>query len=157
MKREGIDFGRFLELEAKDRGRTDLHYLGYLEADVKMSVPGGGFSYLRNFHPGGGTAYAISYRPQKIVESLSGGEKPAVLISGHFHKLAGPMMIRNVWVILPGCTCDQTPFMRKKSIEAHVGFGILEMQQDVRGAVRRVRWEETSYYDRGYHEVMELV
>jgi len=157
MKREGIDFGRYLEMEAGARGRKDLHYLGYLEADVKLVGPNGKFSYMRIFHPGGGTAYAISYRPQKIVESLQGGEKPAVLIVGHFHKQAGAMMIRNVWTILAGCTMDQNPFMRKRQIEAHVGYAVLEMQQDKKGAVRRVRIEETSYYDRGYHEVMELV
>jgi len=156
MKREGLDFGRYLAMEARDRGRGDLHYLGFLEADVKLVGPNGKFSYMRVFHPGGGTAYAISYRPQKIVESLQGGEKPAVLIVGHFHKQAGAMMIRNVYTILAGCTMDQNPFMRKRQIEAHVGYGVLEMQQDAKGAVRRVRIEETTCYDRGYHEVMEL-
>ena len=68
MKREGIDFGRYLSLEAADRGRKDLHYLGFLEADVKLIGPNGKHSYMRVFHPGGGSAYAISYKPQKIVE-----------------------------------------------------------------------------------------
>ena len=155
MQREGLDFGRYLAFEAADRGRTDLHYLGYLEADIEMRNSAGKSSYLRVLHPGGGTAYALSYRPQKIIESLQGGEKPAVLLCAHFHKQAD-FMIRNVWTILTGCTQDQTPFMRKKSIEAHVGYAVVDMQQDAKGAIRRVRVEHTSYYDRGYHEVMKL-
>lgn len=155
-KREGIDFGRYLSLEAADRGRKDLHYLGFLEADVSLPGPEGTGSMMRVFHPGGGSAYAISYKPQKIVESLQGGEKPAVMIVGHYHKLAGAMNIRNVWVILAGCTMDQNAFMRKQQIEAHIGFLVLEMQQDAKGAIRRIRLEETNYFDRGYHGVMEL-
>ena len=155
MARDGIDFGRYLALEAADRGRKDLHYLGYMEADVKLVGPNGNYSYMRVLHPKGGTAYAMSYRPQKIIESLQGGEKPAVLLCGHFHK-QGDLMIRNVFTVLTGCTQDQTSFMRGQSVEAHVGFAVVEMQQDEKGAVRRVKVEHTSYYDRGYHEVMEL-
>jgi len=155
MAREGIDFGRYLQFEANTQGRDDLHYLGYMEVDVKLIGPNKEFSYMRVLHPGGGSAYALSYRPQKIIESLSGGEKPAVMLVGHFHKQAN-FTIRNVWTVLVGCMQDQSPFMRKKSIEAHVGFSVVEMQQDKRGAVRRLRVEETGYYDRGYHEVMEL-
>jgi len=156
MKREGIDFGRYLSLEAADRGRKDLHYLGFLEADVKLVGPNGKYSWMRIFHPGGGSSYALSYKPQKIIESIQGGLKPAVLICGHFHKQAGAMRIRNVWTILAGTTQDQTPFMRKLSLAAHVGFAVLEMQQDKSGAVRRVRIEETAFYDRGYHGAVEI-
>jgi len=155
MARDGIDFGRYLQFEAKERGRTDLNYLGYMEADVKLIGPNGKSAIMRILHPGGGSAYAMSYRPQKIIESLQGGEKPAVLLCGHFHK-QGSFMIRNVWTILTGTTQDQSSFMRKLSIEAHVGYAVVSMQQDKNGAVRRRVIEETSYYDRGYHEVMEL-
>ena len=37
-------------------------------------------------HPGGGTAYALSYRAQKIVQALPGGQKPDILAIGHYHK-----------------------------------------------------------------------
>ena len=155
MGRDGIDFGRYLAFEAGARGRKDLHYLGYMEADVKLVGPNGASSMMRILHPGGGSAYALSYRPQKIIESLQGGEKPAVLIVGHFHKMA-QFMLRNVWTILAGTTQDQSPFMRKRSIEAHLGYAVVSMQQDENGAVRRLVCEHTGYYDRGYHEAMSL-
>jgi len=155
MAREGMDFGRYLAFEAEARGRKDLHYLGYMEADIKLVGPNGKSSFMRVLHPGGGSSYALSYRPQKIIESLQGGEKPAVLIVGHFHKMA-QFMLRNVWTVLAGTTQDQTPFMRKHSIEAHLGYAVVSMQQDENGAIRRLVCEHTGYYDRGYHETMIL-
>jgi hypothetical protein len=153
--REGIDWGRWLVYEARDRGRDDFNYLGFMEADVFLPVASGGGSYIRIYHPGGGTAYAQSYKTQKIVESLQGGEKPGMLICGHYHK-AIYHVVRNVHVIQAATTCDQTTFMRKKNIEAHVGFWVVELQQDSRGAIRRVKPEQTLYFDRAYHEVPEI-
>ena len=153
--REGLNFGRYLELEAKDRGRNDLVYAGFMEANVKLLTPGG-YATMRLMHPGGGTAYAFSYKPQKIVEGFSGGEKPSILLIGHYHKLSYDL-IRNVHVFQTGCAQDQTTFMRKKTIQAHVGYWVIGIQQDARGAVRRVRQEVTNYFDRKYHAVAPLV
>jgi len=113
-----------------------------------------GSSVIRLFHPGGGSSsYALSYQLQKIVESLTGGDKPAMLLCGHFHK-SNYFMVRNVHCISAGCIMDQSAFMRKKHIEAHVAFWIVWVQQDASGAIRRVRLEETNYFDRGYHVKM---
>jgi uncharacterized protein (DUF433 family) len=71
-----------------------------------------------------------SYSVQKIIEALEGGEKPAVALYGHYHKLwAGN--IRNVWVACTGCTQDQTVFTRNKiKQEVHVGGLLIRMQMD---------------------------
>jgi len=150
--REGIDFGRYLQFEARDRGRNDLQYLGFMEADVRFDGPVAGHSYVRLLHPGGGTAYAISYATQKIVESLQGGEKPAMILCGHYHKMI-THDVRNVTVIQAGCTQDQTGFMRKRKLEAHLGYWTVAVKQDSKGAIRRVQTEKTQFFDRGYHEV----
>ena len=50
------------------------------------------------------------------MEALEGGEKPAVMLIGHYHKMEC-VIVRNVWVIQTGCAKDQDPFMRKKGIE----------------------------------------
>lgn len=78
------------------------------------------------WHGEDGNSYATSYRLQKIVESLSGGSKPNLLIAGHTHKQAH-LFIRNVHVISAGCIQLQTPFMRGRRIEAHTGFWILDI------------------------------
>jgi hypothetical protein len=151
----GLDFGQHLQWKAEKQGREDLVFLGHMEVDIEYAGKGGS-DHVRLIHPGGGTAYALSYKPQKIVESLQSGEKPGMLCVGHFHKL-GWFNVRNVDVILAGCTEDQTPFMRKKNIDAHEGYNIVEFWQDGNGAIRRVRVETTKYFDRAYHVVGEEI
>lgn len=151
IRREGIDIGRYCESVMRDAGH-DWHNLGYMEADIVLkNANSGATQILRVAHPGGGSAYATSYRPQKIIESYEGGEKPAVLFLGHYHKLdAGN--IRNVWSGQTGCQQDQTPFMRKRSIEAHVGGIIAELEQDPKtGAIISFKPELRRYFNRSYY------
>lgn len=151
-RRESIDVGRFAERRMRDAGREDWVDLGFVEARVDLvHAESGQRSTLVVMHPGGGSSYAYSYRPQKIVESLSGGEKPAVLVIGHYHKLSCNI-IRNVWTIQAGCQQDQSVFMRKKGLEAHVGGLIVTLQQDAKsGAIFRCVSDQRVYYDRAYY------
>jgi DNA polymerase II small subunit/DNA polymerase delta subunit B len=80
---------------------------------------------VRLWHGGDGASYALSYRSQKIIESLSGGEKPGILITGHDHK-QGYFFIRNIHAFSGGCIQSQSQWMRGKKIAAHCGFWILE-------------------------------
>jgi hypothetical protein len=151
IRREGIDVGRYCESVMRDSGH-DWHDLGYMEADVVLQNANSGVvSILRVVHPGGGSSYATSYRPQKIIESYEGGEKPAVVFFGHYHKL-DCLNVRNVWSVQTGCGQDQTPFMRKKSLEAHVGGAIVEMEQDPKtGAIISFKPELRRYFNRDYY------
>ena len=79
-------------------------------------------------HPAGGTAYAISYRAQKMCESLAGGTKPDLLVLGHFHKLEFMPNYRNIAVLQAGCFEDQTPFMARQGMQAHVGGWFIEVE-----------------------------
>lgn len=152
QQRESINIGRHLESEAVAAGRTDLSYLGYVEADICLAHKSGAECVMKLMHGGGGSAYALSYRPQKIIESLQGGEKPGVLLLGHYHKQFYAQ-IRNVHVLLPGCTADQSVFLRKQSIEAHVGGAIVRLRQDERdGHITDFVPHFRSYFDRGYYE-----
>jgi len=151
-QREGVDIGRYAEGTMRDAGRTDWHNLGYMEAHIRLvNANTGKSSILAVVHPGGGSAYALSYAIQKIIESLDGGEKPAVGLYGHYHKLwAGN--IRNVWCVQTGCTEDQTPFMRKKRLEAHVGGAIVKLIQDPEtGAITGCAPDMRRYFNRGYY------
>jgi predicted phosphodiesterase len=148
-QREGIEFGRMLQLEAQECGRQDLKYMGYLENDILLKC-GMGQAVLKVMHPGGGSSYAYSYTSQKIVESLQSGEKPDVLLCGHYHK-ADFCYPRSVLCVEGGCTQDQTIFMRKKKLEAHVGFWVISLQQDSNGAISRFNPEWFPFYDRRYY------
>lgn len=148
----GIDIGKLFQSERESAGMNDLVYLGYSEADIDLNA--GEFKkkqVLRIVHPGGGSAYAVSYRPQKIVESYQGGEKPAMLAVGHYHK-SGYNFFRNVHTILIPCTEDQTVFMRKKSIEAHVGGVIVDVSRDDRGIITSVKTEFIMAFNKAFYE-----
>lgn len=147
----GLNFGAYLSMIAKDQGRKDLIYLGHVEADVELKTKSGKSSVMKVQHPGGGSSYARSYTAQKQVEAFQGGEKPAILIQGHYH-VNNYMMDRNVHVIsLPGFQ-DQTIFARKKRLRMDVGGGILEWKQNpADGAVVRLRYELIPFFDRGYY------
>jgi biotin operon repressor len=151
-QREGVDIGRYAERAMRDAGRTDWVDLGYMEAFIRLvHAKTGASTMLHNMHPGGGSAYAESYTVQKIVEAYAGGEKPAVLLAGHYHKL-GYNLIRNVHCIQTGCTQDQTPFARKKKLNFAVGGGICKLTQDAEtGAIVGCRVELFPYFVRGYY------
>jgi hypothetical protein len=151
-QREGVDIGKHAERIFRDAGRKDWVHLGFMESFVNLTHrETGRMARLLVMHPGGGSAYAHSYKPQKIVESFAGGEKPAVLLIGHYHKMS-QNPVRNVWAIQSGCTQDQTPFMRKKSIEAHVGGGICKLTQDPEtGAIIGCRVEFFQYFNQDYY------
>jgi len=154
-RREQFNIGNHLQSEAMANGRDDLVHLGYIEADVEVSRTGGRKgTVIRVQHGGGGSSYAISYRPQKIAESWQGGEKPDILILGHYHKL-GYFNVRNVHIVMPGCTEDQSTFMRKQSIEAHVGGVMVEVRLDSRNTITDFRTHFKTYYDRRYYQSLK--
>lgn len=84
--------------------------------------------------------------------SFEGGEKPAILVQGHYH-VSNYMQDRNVHVVsLPGFQ-DQTIFARKKRLRMEVGGAIMEfMQSPHDGTVTRFRIEYNRYFDRGYYK-----
>ena len=149
QQREGIEFGRYLMLEARAQGRDDLVYLGYMEADFELKAPEGS-TIIKVIHAGGGSSYAFSYASQKLAESFQGGEKPDIAIIGHYHKQEY-CFPRNVHCVQAGCTQDQTRFMRKRKLAAHAGFCIITLQQDRQGSVTRFSPEFFPFWDRGYY------
>jgi len=131
---QGINVGSRLE-ESLD----NFVYLGADEADQTVENV-----KIKLFHGGGGAAYSLSYRAQKVVESLDGGDKPHILITGHDHK-ALFFQTRNVHVIGAGTLCEQTSFMRGKSLAAHRGYWIVDVWSNEEGLVR-IRPEWNPFY-----------
>jgi len=149
VQREGINIGQTMEDSAVRSGRNDLKDLGYMERDINLQREDGS-AIMRVIHAGGGSAYAISYTSQKYVEALQGGEKPKIVIVGHFHKFdwAYP---REVHVIQPGCTQDQTPFMRKKRLQAMIGGCVLWVKQARNGVITSLKVEWIPFYDKKFY------
>lgn len=150
-QKEGFNFGAYLEMVAQRENRNDLRYIGHVEADVALRC-GNHCLIMKIQHPGGGSAYARSYKGQKMVESFMGGEKPAILVQGHYH-VSGYSFDRNVHIIgMPGFQ-DQTIFGRKKHLRFEVGGVILELKiSEKTGSITRLRPEFNMFFDRGFYK-----
>ncbi len=99
---------------------------------------------IQLWHGGDGAAYARSYRIQKIVESITGGKKPNLLITGHDHKEIY-LVERNIHCIGAGSIQQQTGFMRGKRLSANVGMWIVELTVNS-GRIVRCRPEWIPFY-----------
>lgn len=121
-KEAGIEPG-----EALAQLRPDWNFLGNDIANITLKTGTGAKYNIAMIHPAGGSSYALSYRPQKIVDQWSGGSKPQMLLIGHYHKAEYMPSYRNVTVIQTGCCQNQTPFMARQALAAHVGFWVISV------------------------------
>jgi len=137
QKNVGVDVGNLIENK-----RDDLIYLGPEEADIQVAKA----ITLRLIHPGGGSSYALSYKPQKIIEAYSGGTKPNILGIGHFHKMI-QMYYRNVHAFMTGTFENQTPFMRSKGLAAHVGGWVIKGRSHPKKGILEIQGLFIPYYD----------
>jgi len=134
-KYEGYDL-----LEAVAAERDDIEYLGQASARWEL-----GNRVFEIIHPSGGTAYAISYRLQKIAEGFASENKPHVLIVGHFHKGEFLPVIRNIYGFQAGCWQAQTPFAVRKNLYWHYGGWIVEMGVNKNG-ITNMKTEWIPFY-----------
>lgn len=123
MKNGGADIGAAIA-----RDREDIHYLGADTARFTVNRPGEREIKIDMLHPDGGVSYALSYKLQKIIESLEAGTKPDLLLVGHFHKSFFLPSYRGVAGVMAGCTQRQTDFMARNGLAAHLGGHIVEMR-----------------------------
>lgn len=132
----GVIVGKELEAQLKN-----YHHLGQDHGELVVNG-----IRIRLFHGNDGTAYATSYKIQKLIESFSGGDKPNIVLSGHYHK-ALHLFSRGVHGFECGTLCGQTPFMAGKKIPAHMGFGLVTVYYNKRGVERLVH-EFVPWYER---------
>lgn len=136
IKRVGLDIGKRIA-----ERRKDMNYLGQSSALIYLTPK----CTLELRHPIDGTAYAISYKTQKMIEAMSGGEKPNILAVGHYHKIEY-IFYRNVHCFQTGCTQAQTSWMRGKQISAHMGGWIVEVHVNDEGEITRLKYELMPFY-----------
>ncbi len=135
----GVSVGKMIEQTV-----DTWEFLGEEQGRVRWETPEGDFE-LMLIHPGGGSSYALSYRPQKIVESLEGGTKPNMLAIGHYHKAEMMPSYRNVCSVQTGTFEAQTPFMARQGLAAHVGGWLMEVV--VGKGYNTIRGEFVAFYN----------
>lgn len=73
------------------------------------------------------------------------------MLYGHYHKF-DLNYYREVYCLQTATCCDQSVFMRKNKIQAHVGGCVVELTQDQRdGAITIFTTTFMPFYDRGYY------
>lgn len=135
-KHVGYDIGAAI---AKDR--ADMVYLGRDCAVVNITPN----CTLELRHPWDGTAYALSYKIQKMIEAMESDSKPNILAVGHYHKTEY-IFYRNVHALQTGCFQGQTPFTRGKGISVHLGGWIVTVRVDKNGYIQGFAPEFVPYY-----------
>lgn len=135
-KHIGYDIGATIAKE-----RSDMDYLGRDCAVVNITPN----CTLELRHPWDGTAYALSYKLQKMIEAMDSDSKPNILAVGHYHK-AEYIFYRNVHAIQTACLQSQTPFTRGKGIAVNLGGWIVTVHVDSSGTIKRIKPEFIPFY-----------
>ena len=79
-EQNGIEVGSYLTARFKAAGRDDLHFYGNRGAHLMLRG-----AHVHLWHPRSGVSYARSYALQKQLEKYASGEKPQILLAGHWH------------------------------------------------------------------------
>ena len=136
-KHVGYDIG-----QAIATFRPDMQYLGRDCATINLTPN----CTLELRHPWDGTAYALSYKMQKMIEAMESDSKPNILAVGHYHK-AEYLFYRNVHALQTACFQGQTPFTRGKGISVHIGGWIVTIHVDQNGTIQRFIPEFIPFYN----------
>lgn len=127
-KHVGYDIGAAI---AKDR--SDMIYLGRDCAVINLTPE----CKLEMRHPWNGSAYATSYKIQKIIEAMEAESKPNILAVGHYHKQEY-LFHRNIHAFQTACFQSQTPFTRGKGINVIMGGWIITARVDDNGFIQTI-------------------
>lgn len=136
MMNGGANIGKGIEA-----ARPDMVYLGHEYAKIWLTDK----VDLDLIHPRDGTAYAYSYKTQKRIDAMSGGQKPKIMVTGHYHKNFF-MQYRNIWTIGMPSFQAQSPFMRGMGLVSDVGYIILEIKVNKNGDLIEVTPRYKPFY-----------
>lgn len=128
------------------RCRDDMIYLGQDSAAITIN----GVKIFMD-HPGGGSAQALSYKPQKRIEILESDFKPKILLIGHYHK-SYSFVYRNVRGIQVPCLCAKTQFQQKQGLSNVVGAYFLSIYSDSKGNIQYFEPEEILFRQNEFWE-----
>ena len=119
-----------------------MEFLGHDEGDLILDNG----AKIKLWHGEDGSSYALSYRMQKVIESLMGGEKPNIMHLAHVHKFSH-IFERNIHAVSGGCIQNQTKWMRGKRLSAHTCFQIMEVTFSPKGEVKKFNLTNYPFYE----------
>lgn len=121
------------------RNRKELQYVGCMEGRVEINGV-----IFELFHPTGSGAYALSYKLQKRIESYVPGDKPRILLMGHYHQSLN-LTVRNVTGFLCGSFQGPSTFSKALNLPNITGGWIIEIMSE-NGEVNSIKSEFVQFY-----------
>lgn len=113
--------------------REDIVYLDKYFGEIIL-----GDFLIALHHPDGGGAYALSYKPQKILETLT--EYYDAYIVGHYHSALSLYNYHSLWSCLAGSFQNETMYARRKGLRNVIGGYIVEMERHDTHTVVNPKW-----------------
>lgn len=138
----GVNVGQFITGYFSERGRRDIKFYGNCGAFVEIM---GAVIHLH--HGMGGGSYAKSYKLQKQIEKYGAGEKPHILLMGHYHQFC-EVEERSVFgVMCPTFQASGSAF--SKRLGGHPAIGGLILEWDIAGKdmIRNFSLERRRYFE----------
>ena len=140
-EKSGLDAGRAIVQAFAAAGRNDFTYHGARGAYLRLKANDGERGLLvEMWHPRDkANAYALSYRQQKKIEKYQPGQKPDILLTGHWHQ-SFYFETRGVHALSVGCwQGGQSSFGKALGGAPSIGSWIVEYAMTSKGAVRRLK------------------
>jgi UDP-2,3-diacylglucosamine pyrophosphatase LpxH len=133
----GANVGRYIHSV-----RPDIHFYGDCGATVKIRG-----ADVEMWHGLGGGTYALSYKLQNHIRDYGAGEKPHILLAGHYHKCAW-VEVRGVFGML--CpTFQASGSIFSKRLGGQPALGGLELSWEIAGKdmIREISFDRRRYYE----------
>lgn len=77
----GIDATRMIQRHMQERGLHNFHYHGARGGRIILAG-----TRIELWHPGGGLAYALTYKTQRHIDATAPDDRPHFLFVGHYHQ-----------------------------------------------------------------------
>ena len=122
--------------------RPDLKFVGSEHAYVNPKD--NNKTTIEMFHPGGGCASSLSYRPQKYIDKMEPGSKPNIVGMGHFHQ-SHFLSYRNVIALLLPCLTSKSNFAIRQGLENTMGAYFINMYVNSKGEIEMFEFEEKRF------------
>ena len=122
--------------------RDDMEYLGSEHAYFNPNNSPKTVEEI--YHPGGGCASSLSYKPQKYIDKMEPGSKPNAGGMGHFHQ-SEFLAYRNVILLLLPCLTAKSPFAVRQGLENTMGAYFINMYVNSKGEIEMFEFEEKRF------------
>jgi predicted phosphodiesterase len=140
----GIEVGPYIEGYFAKRGRNDFFIYGN-RGGAHLKVKG---VRVHLWHPRSGGAYALSYPLQKKIEGYAPGNKPQILLAGHWHSYVS-LSRRGMYAFAcPTFQGGGSEFSKSLTTDPSIGGLLLEWDLTADGTIRNFRHEYRSYFEK---------